>query len=301
MGKAVDWFESRIDENRALGHLQPSRVRTCVQALAEALASLEAGGGAAFGMHVDGGVVAEHARLAPLLRDALEGWERKLVAEFGEKGTATFRTIVGRFGDRLWERGELRGLSQEEGRILQRVTSELPDIGRLTREWRKDDELMEPDEVVHVEIGRPDPRGLDTLADKYTQKTEAPFPPLLHALWSRMNGIAIYASSDTVVNHYVMCEHLSEPILWPVNSYGEHWWEADTDGHLFVIGALADSGHIALRVVDADHEPEVVWLGRGAAPFPLAPSFAAFLDDWASAAFRIQSLLRRARVPGWGA
>ena len=184
--------------------------------------------------------------------------------------------------------------------ILERITSELQQTDRLTRAWREADELMEPGEVVHVEIGRPDPQGLDTLADDYTLKTKAPFPALLHGLWSRMNGMAIYTVSDTGGDHYVVGADLSEPVLWPVNSYGNHWRETDTEGHLFVIGALADCGHIALRLVEGEHDPEVVWIARGTAPFTLAPSFATFLEAWASSAFRVQSLLRRARVPGWG-
>jgi hypothetical protein len=198
-------------------------------------------------------------------------------------------------------RPQSSALLPDESHLLERITSGLRDTERLTREWREADELMGPDEVVHVEIGRPDPQGLDTLSDHYTLTTGAPFPALLHALWSRMNGVAIYTTADaTGVDHHVVCDRLSEPVLWPVNSYGDHWWETDEACHLFVVGELADCGHIALRVGGGEPAPEVVWMARGNAPFTLATSFARFLEEWMSSAFRIQSLLRRARVPGWG-
>ncbi|MDI3288791.1 SMI1/KNR4 family protein [Polyangium sp. 15x6] len=208
---------------------------------------------------------------------------------------------MGRFGLRLWDRAPGPEPTSKELALVARIAAQLEELDALTAAWREADRVVELEDVVCVEIGAPDAEGLDTLADDYTRKTGAPFPALLHALWSKLNGVAVFSTDGHSTVSVVPPRELSEPALWPVNVWGEHWWEVDPHAHLFVIGGLPDSGSIALRVVDASPDPEVVWIGRNEDPRLIARSLAAYLEAWAGAAFCLPLVLRRARVPGWGA
>ncbi|APR76774.1 Hypothetical protein A7982_02121 [Minicystis rosea] len=293
------WVEQRIAEHRPGEQLERG-LGAQVQALAEALSGITNGSGDMFGMHGSAAVITARDRLEPLLRDALSAWDQRLAAEHGAEGTEAFRTIVSRFGLRLWDRAPGLEPTADDLALVARIAAQLEDLDTLTAVWREADRVVEPDDVVCVEIGEPDAEGLDTLADAYTRSTGAPFPALLHALWSKLNGVSMCSTDGDSEKTVVPPRELSEPTLWPVNVWDQHWWDVDPDAHLFVIGGLPDSGRLALRVVDASPDPEVVWIGRHEQPRLLAPNLAAFLDAWAGAAFCLPLALRRGRVPGWG-
>lgn len=300
MSDVVAWVEQRIAEHRPGAQLERG-LGARVQALAEALSAITNGSGGVFGMHGSAPVIAARDRLEPLLRDALAAWDQRLAAEHGAEGTEAFRTIVGRFGLRLWDRAPGLEPTPDDLALVARIAAQLEELDALTAVWREADRVVEVDDVVCVEIGEPDAEELDTLADEYTRSTGAPFPALLHALWSKFNGVSVYSTDGDSTRTVVPPGELSEPVLWPVNVWGRHWWDVDPDAHLFIIGGLPDNGQLALRVVDASPDPEVVWIGRYEHPRLIAPNLAAFLEAWAGAAFCLPLVLRRARVPGWGA
>lgn len=295
MDDTVACVEARIVEHRP-GTEVGRGFGAHVQALAEARAALRDGAGSVFGLGVTDALLTARDRLEPLLGDALDAWETRLRELFGDEGAAAFETILGRF--RLGPKPPARRIETAyERAFVARVEAQLAETDALTGTWRDAGRLIEPGDRVAIESGEPDPEGLDALADAYVQTTGAPFPPLLYALWSTLNGLAVFATDGASERSVVAPSDLSEPSLWPVDCWGDHW--SFDDPRLFVIGELPDSGHLALCVADGDPDPEVVWIARRERPRPIAPSFSAFLELWSDAAFCVPLLLTRSGVPGW--
>jgi hypothetical protein len=229
--------------------------------------------------------------------DALFAWRDRLSAELGDEGRKAFTTITRRYGLRLQQPIRDVVLSPEEAGVLGRFVEALGQRRHLADAWRADDDGLDDDDFVAVAIGKPDRAALERVAGDYEEQLEGGFPPLLHALWSKANGVSVYTTREPPGEVLASVDSLDEPGLWPAETYGEHFLDTDDD-RLFAIGEIPDSGYVALRP-RPEAQPDVVWLADGRTTV-IAPSLAAYLEAWAGAAFRIQAVLRRARVPGWG-
>ncbi len=272
-----------------------------VSALAGAVVALENGGASIFGMTVGAENIEGQAELAALARQALTTWQTRLIADFGDEGKQTFETIAVRHGVRLTQ-PPAPEFGEREQAIADRVLANLRDVDALTTAWKAVPlALGDDDELVCVEIGEPAPEQLTEIAAEFVEHTEHQLPKTLVAFWSVCNGVVV-ASYPTDAPRFqtIGARDLTEPSIWPVNDYGDHWQLWDSyDDQLFVFGEIADSGVVALRITDAA-DPEVVWIGRREQPVPIAASFEQFLTAWSSAAFRLQGVLTKNGVPGWG-
>jgi hypothetical protein len=206
----------------------------------------------------------------------------------------------------------MQELSPDDAALLDRFFHALGQTERLAERWhelgyidpedeeviaseREDEDDLVVKYAVEVRFGPPDRAALEEAASTYEETVARPFPPLLHALWSRADGMAVDKTIEPA-GPPVVTDALGEPQLWPAREATFF----DTDERLFAFGEIPDSGHVALRFRgEEEQHPDVVWLSDGEST-PIAPNLGAYLEAWADAAFRIQGVLRRARVHGWG-
>jgi hypothetical protein len=307
--RTVAWVEQRIAEHRPPQEIGHGQVGRALQHLAEACAALEGRPGNLFGLTATdtSAVTADRERLFELALGALVDWQERLHGQLGAEGDQAFETVTRRHGFRFHQPVRGLDLSPGDAALLDRFFHALGQTERLTERWLElgyidplDEDVIEGEDeddfekyAVEVSLGPPDRAALEDTASEYEETVARPFPPLLHALWSRADGVAVEKTLEPA-GPPVVTDALGEPELWPARRATFF----DTDERLFVFGDIADSGHVALRFRGEEEHPDVVWLSDGEST-PIAPSLGAYLEAWADAAFCIRGVLRRVGVRGW--
>jgi hypothetical protein len=286
------WLTAQIDERRPPETLEAGMGQP-IQELARALAALEHGGGTVFGMMIDGDDLAPFAAAA---RAALVEWRTRMETEHGEEGRALVTSLAARCDVVLDEDVPAPGAPSVA--VEQFVASLVP--AQLEGTWRAAGQL-DDDQSLRVQVGEPDRERLVHL-QKIARVSFGALPPSYIALLEIYNGVALYPFDPPA--SLVRVEALSEPQIWPAETYGDHFQLEDTPlagiERAFMFGELADVGYLVLDMTGG----AVFWVPRQFSvsdPTRLADSFDAFLVTLAECAACVPLLLRRAGVPGWGA
>jgi hypothetical protein len=288
------WLTSQIEERRPPPALEAGMGQP-IQELARALAALEHGGGTVFGMIVHGDDLASFAVAA---RAALVEWRARMEAEHGEEGRTLVTSLAARC-DVVLEDDELAAQPASDA-VEQLVDALVPT--QLEAVWRAGGQL-DDDRSLRVQVGEPDRERLAHLV-KIARASFGELPASYVALLEIYNGIAVYPFDPPASLVRVEGGKLSEPEIWPAETYGDHFQLEDTPlagiDRPFMFGELADVGYLVLDVTGG----AVYWVPRQFSvsdPTRLADSFDAFLVTFAEHAASLPLLLRRAGVPGWGA
>lgn len=311
----LDWVKSQIAMHAAPAALSPGGIGRPLQELASALSSLEQGGTTAFGLTLDPSQRNDLAALVPTLREVLVVWRARLIEEYGAEGAKSFDTIAARNGVTLpgsSNEGYAASLRDDDapfGVVLDGLEKTLGAEPELTDSWKKHG-LVDDGELIVVRVGLPDPARLEAFAARFEAMSSRALPVRYLRMLARFNGIATYplrVGADTLTR--VDAGTLSEPAIWPIEAYGDHYLldAVDLPGieSAFVFGGIADSGLLVLDLgpeASTDDAP-VHWVSRdfaSEAPSKIAGSLADFLTLYSQCRLSVSAVLAAARVPGWG-
>jgi hypothetical protein len=195
--------------------------------------------------------------------------------------------------------------------VLARLADAIQAEGARTVFWREHELSYEPldeDEVVGVQTGQPEPSLVEDFYTRYLVRTQERLPPLYVGLLLRFHGISIDTMSNGACGQ-VPSSELSEPLIWPLECYGDHFVleGVDLDGiqMAFAFGSLPDCGYLAFDVCsDSGDDAPVFWIPRrfsSEASTRLAPSLRQFIDMLCEQQLHFPSVLKVAKTPGWGA
>lgn len=200
--------------------------------------------------------------------------------------------------------------------VLDRLEAVIADEHTRTEWWREreliDDSLLDEDEeedVAGVVTGLPEPSRVEEFFARYQARKGAPLPRFYFELLSRFHGIAS-GPMPSGASGPMPSDELGEAIVWPLEREGDHFMleAVDLDGirQGFVFGAQGDSGYLvfdAANLTDDGDDAPVYWLPRrfsSESPTQIAPSMRRFIGMLCEAQLHLPSVLKAARVPGWG-
>ncbi len=303
--KTRQWLSTQLEGCQPPDTLSAGGIGRAVQELAGATVAFEAGGGQAFGLSLS----AEREELTPLAtrgRQIMQAWRERLVAEHGSEGAQLVDSIAARYNLTLPSMtSEIVAQSGSEPlpAAIEAVLQEweraiADDAGRLAC-WLEAGEI-EDDSEGGLLVGQPDQAALEQFFARFEASSNGRLPRVYFELLSRWNGIATRCGESRTVAP----NQLGEPVLWPLEAYGDHfqWEAADLEGvdEPFVFAERADSGLFLFDTMK--EEAPVFWVARGSAgvPVPVAASLAEFLSALAAHHFSASAVLSAAKVPGWG-
>ncbi|HEU0029675.1 MAG TPA: hypothetical protein VFQ53_03505 [Kofleriaceae bacterium] len=276
--RVVAWVQAQIDERCPPPTPQPG-AGAMIQELASTLRALEAGGGQVFGMAVAAEVFPALQPLAARARAALQAWSTSLARSHGDDGPQMVRTIAARVGVEL----EPGGVAIAEDAAFEDTLAQLArlvgDREQLTAWWREQGQLVDDDSVITVEIGEPQPERVQRAMALHRDASGWELPAAYAQLLDRCHGISVFESEpgEQAALRTVHPTQLSEPLIWPVESHGDHALldavelPGIDDAHVF--GELPDRGYLVIAETGA-----VYWVpAKLTQPTRLAESFAAFV------------------------
>lgn len=188
---------------------------------------------------------------------------------------------------------------------LEHLNQALADPDALRAQWEELDQLIEVDDVLWIEFGRPDADRLAVVAREFEETCDAPFPADLREVWRVYNGLAISADLEPKFGT-VNARDLSEPQLWSADQTNDHYLHIDSDrlgdAVPFAFAGVADLGVFVLEVLPRDADPRVFWIDDAPqhSPVFIANNFTDFVAKWCDYALNLPILLRAAEAPGWG-
>lgn len=302
------WVADQLEERRPTGELDGAGAS--IQEVASAVSALESGHGPVFGMMVDGDGHSAIVSLATRGREVIASWISALRDTHGDEGVAMVTTIARRAGLTL-----AAGHAKPEAKpapadpqldaAMSALERMLGDSDELTRFWRADDRA-EAGEIVVARVGVPDPAKLDEHAAAFEADSDSELPANYLAFMRRFDGLVVYTLDEGPAPFQrVPGDELSEPLIWPTDTYGDHLQLMDVDlegiASAYVFGEIADGG---MFVFDVTPEAPVFWVPRTFSrepPTRIARTFGEFVTMVTEARACGPAVLRKARVPGWGA
>lgn len=305
------WVRQKLVELAPSDSLQPGEAGQRLASIAQSLGSIQGWSRPmVFGMQCAPADEERVKALAPHFRNSLAAWRRHLSETHGEDGEAFFEDVLRRCGASLHAAdmgsSEVVIPKLPNSDVLARLELLLLEPARLDAPWREAGYIEDEDgEAVCTWVGRPKPARLTAYAESYEAEFGRTLPSTLTGLLLRFDGVAVGPGEGSSRFERVEPGELAEPQIWSTRCGDPFAIDPLVFGgtRMFIVGELADSGFVCLGASDSSAEQEVFWVPSDFSDQPptrLAPSFAAFIEDWCAAELLLPELLRRRCVPGWG-
>jgi len=304
------WVRQKLVELAPSDSLQPGETGQRLASLAQSLGSIQGWSRPmVFGLLCAPGDEERVKALAPHFRSSLAGWRRHLSETHGEDGEAFFEDVLRRYGASLHAAdvgsSEVVIPKPPNSDVLRRLDQLLLQPARLDVPWRDAGYIEdEDDETVCTWVGRPEPARITAYAESYEAEFGRTLPPTLTGLLLRHDGVAVGPGDERARFARVEPGELAQPQVWSTCCGDPFAIDSLVlrGTRMFIVGELADSGFVCLGASDSSEEQEVFWVPSdfsGQPPTRLAPSFAAFIEDWCEVGLLLPEVLRRRCVPGW--